>query len=329
MLAPSPPAPGLPLSRRAGAARFFTGPGLLVFLVTALAAYEGFLGFTLAWPEDAAWLGQFVRDFQIWCYRYDPRTGGLSWTAVSVMLFEPLFIVGVAALLWPGTVRQLGRRTTWRAHAPAAALALGVVAAAITGLVAYAQADAAAARAVLPFPGERIRVALDLPDTTLVDQKGAEFRFRDLAGRVVLVTGVYAACSTTCPPIFDEMRALLDELPARERADLRLVALSLNPEYETAELMDAVAQARGFTHPEFRYVNGRDPAAMLDLLSRLQFARVRDPATGVINHANLFLLVGRDGRIAYRFNLEPRHRPWLRAGLRDLLRETHVPAPAA
>lgn len=320
--------PLLPDSRAARLGRFFTGPGLLVFLFSALGAYEAFLLFTLLWPTDAAWLGGFVRDFQLWCYRPDPRTGGLSWTAVSVMLLEPLFVVGVAAILWRSTVAQLGRLATWRAHAASALLAALAVAGAIAGLVFYAQADAARAEALPPFPGERIRIALPLPDVPMVDQKGAEFRFADLRGQVVLITGVYASCATACPAIFEEMQQLLKEFTPAERANLRLVALSLNPEYETAELMDAVADARGFTHPEFRYVNGRTPAEMLDLLARLQFARVRNPETGVIDHVNLFLAVDRDGRIAYRFNLEPRHRAWLRDGLRSLLRENAASAPA-
>ena len=46
-----------------------------------------------------------------------------------------------------------------------------------------------AAEAVPPFPGERIRVQLAVPDVPLVDQKGAAFRFADLRGQVVLVTG--------------------------------------------------------------------------------------------------------------------------------------------
>ena len=45
------------------------------------------------------------------------------------------------------------------------------------------------------------------------------------------------------------------------------------------------------------------------------------PATGVVEHANLFLLVDRGNHIAYRFTLEPRHRAWLRAALRSLLAE--------
>jgi protein SCO1/2 len=302
----------------------------MVFLAAALGAYESFLLFTVLWPTDAPWLGSFVRDFQLWCYRPDPRTGGLAWTAVGVMLLEPLFIVGIAGLLWRPALRQLGRAATWRRHAGAAATGLLVIAAAVAGLVLYARADAARADALPPFPGERIRLALPLPAATLVDQKGAEFGFADLRGEVVVVTGVYASCATACPEIFGELHRLLGGLAPAERAGVRVVALSLNPEYETAELMDAVAAARGFTHPELRYVNGRTPAEMLDLLGRLQFARVRHPETGIIDHVNLFLLVDRAGRIAYRLNLDPRHRPWLDAGLRALLAEpppADTPAP--
>jgi protein SCO1/2 len=320
-------APAESLSRAARLGRFFTGAGLMVFLMTALVAYEGFLLFTIFWPLESGWLGGFVRDFQLWCYRLNPRTGGMAWTAVSVMLLEPLFVVGVAAVLWRPTLLQLRHLRTWRDHAAAALLALVVIAAAVAGLVLYARAESARAEALPPFPGERIRVALALPDVPLVDQKGTEFRFADLRGQVVLITGVYASCSTACPAIFEELHQVLREFTPAERANLRIIALSLNPEYETAELMDAVADARGFTHPEFRYVNGRTPAEMVDLLSRLQFARVRNPETGVIDHVNLFLAVDRDGRIAYRFNLEPRHRAWLRDGLRSLLHE-NVPAPS-
>lgn len=322
------PLASLSTTRAARVSRFFTGAGLFVFLFTALAVYEGFLLFTLLWPTDAVWLGGFVRDFQLWCYRADPRTGGMSWTAISVMLLEPLFVVGVATILWRHTVAALRRFATWRAHAAAALTAALAVAVAIAGLVAYARIDAARAEALPPFPGESIRIALPLPDVPLVDQKGVTFRFSDLRGQVVLVTGVYAACSTACPAIFEEVHQVLGEFTPAERASLRVVALSLNPEYETRELMDGVATARGFTHPEFRYVNGEKPAAMLELLSQLNFARVRNPETGVIDHVNLFLVVDRAGRIAYRFNLEPRHRPWLRAALRSLLHENDVSALA-
>lgn len=309
--------------------RFLTGPGLLVFLFTALASYEAFLLLTIFGPTQGGLLGDFVRDFQLWCYRGDPRTGGISWPAVLVMMLEPVFIVGVAALLWRDTFVQLRHLRLWLAHARAAGAGLGVIAACVGGLVAYARADAARGQMLPPFPGESIRVRLDVPDVPLVDQKGAAFRLADLRGQVVLVTGVYATCTTACPEIVKEVQAVLAELAPAERSGLRVVALSLNPEYETVAMMDALTQGRGFSHPEFRYVNGQRPAEMHDLLTQLQFSATRNPQTGVIDHANLFLLLDRSGHIAYRFTLDPRHRAWLRAGLRALLHEPHVPPPAS
>lgn len=319
-----PPAPG-----GSAAGRFLGGPGLLVFLLTALAGYEAFLLLTIFGPTEGGWLGDFVRDFQRWCYRGDPRTGGISWLAVSVMMAEPVFVVGVAALLWRSTFVRLLEPRLWLGHLRAVAAALALVAGGAGGLLYYARTDVTRAQVLPPFPGESIRVRLDLPDIPLLDQKGAAFRFADLRGRVVLVTGVYSTCTTTCPEIFLELRRILDELPATERAGLSVVALSLNPEYETADLMNAVAEGRGFTHPEFRYVNGAQPAAMHELLTSLQFSATRNPATGVIDHANLFLLVDRANHIAYRFTLDPRHRAWLRAGLRALLTENNADAPRA
>jgi protein SCO1/2 len=301
--------------------RFLTGPGLLVFLFTALAAYESFLFLTIFGPTEGGPLGDFVRDFQLWCYRGDPRSGGISWLAVSVMMLEPFFIVGVTVLLWRKPFGQLRHPRTWLVHARAAATGLGVISVCVAGLVFYARADAARAQVLPPFPGESIRVRLDLPDTPLVDQKGTAFRFADLRGRVVLVTGVYATCTTACPEIFLELKKILAELPATERAGLSVVALTLNPEYETSGLMNLIAEGRGLAYPEFRYANSPKPAAMHDALTRLQFSATRDPRTGVIDHANLFLLVDRSGHIAYRFTLDPRHRAWLRAGMRALLLE--------
>jgi protein SCO1/2 len=328
--APEIPAPPATTGRRDSAGeRFLTGPGLLVFLFTALAAYEGFLLLTIFGPTQGGLLGDFVRDFQLWCYRGDPRTGGISWLAVSVMMLEPIFIVAVAALLWRKVFVQLGDWRVWATHARAAGTALGMITACVVGLVFYARADAARVQVLPPFPGESIRVRLDLPGQPFVDQQGAAFRFADLRGRVVLVTGVYAACTTACPEIFLEVKKILGELPAADRAGLSVVALSLNPEYETAELMKLVAEGRGLTHPEFRYINGERPAVMHDVLTQLQFSATRDPRTGIIDHANLFLLVDRSGHIAYRFTLDPRHRAWLREGLRALLRESYAAAPAS
>ena len=151
---------------------------------------------------------------------------------------------------------------------------------------------------------------------------------RELKGRVVLITGVYATCSTACPQILREVKNLTDSLPPGLRENFSTIALSLSPEYDTSQLMNTVATAYAFPYPTFRYVNG-NPAVMHDLLTRFQFSPVKNPDTGVIEHANLFLLLDARGRIAYRLNLNERHLPWLRQAAVDLLKEAAAPALAA
>lgn len=305
--------------------RFFLGPGLPVFLLAAAAVYEAFLLALVFAPEGAGWWGAFAREFRIWCFSYDPRTGGMEWSAVGLMVLEPLFVVVVALVLWRRALAGLRSPRAliaqWR---PALA---GIAASGAAAFALLGSARTPTEEALPAFPGERIRTQLVPPAFRLVDQTGRECRLEDLRGRVILMTGVYAMCSTSCPQILIETRHLIESLPEESRARLSVVALSLNPEYETSELMAAVAAGYGFQHPEFRYLNG-DPAVMHRVLEQLQFARVRNPTTGLIEHANLLILIDAKGAIAYRFNLNPRHRAWLREAILALTAEAAVAGEA-
>lgn len=298
---------------------FFTGTGLPLFLLAAVVVYEAFLLAVVFAPESTGAWGGFAREFKQWCFRYDPRTGGMEWAAVWVMLVEPAFVVAVAVYLWRRGLRRLRTLAGWARHWNAAAA--GVVAAtlAMGGLYLYGK-PLEEVDLLPPFPGERIRTRLAVPAAEFVDQKGNGFSLEDVRGRVVLVTGVYAYCSTACPEILRETKALIETLPAEMRARVSVAALSLNPEYDTRELMDQVTEGYGFAYPEFRYLNG-EAEAMHELLTRLGFAQVRDPRTGVVEHANLFLVLDARGEIAYRFTLDVRHRPWLREALVSLAEE--------
>lgn len=300
--------------------RFFLGAGLPVFLLAAAIVYEAFLLFIVFAPIESGWLGGFARDFKVWCFNYDPRTGGMEWASVGMMLMEPIFVVGAAVLLWRRVLAPRRCLAAWRA----AAAGVVVASIAVTSLFALG-IRANAEEALPPFPGERIRTHLAPPAFRLTDQTGRECSLEQLRGRVVLVTGVYAACSTACPQILIETRKLLDSLPAETRERLTVVALSLNPEYETADIMAGVAAGYGYSYPEFRYLNGR-PDVMHDVLEKFQFARVKNAKTGQIEHANLLMLLDAHGEIAYRFNLNPRHQSWLREAAIALAAEARAAA---
>lgn len=309
---------------RAGVGAFFTGSGLPVFLAAATLVYELFLMLVIfAPPSWGAW-SAFSEEFKIWCFSYDPRTGGMEWMSVVIMVAEPVFIVGVLIFVWSFGRKQKGGEAPrpLRRHRAAAVGGLLVGLAVSGGLFAYGRPGEAEAT-MPPFPGERIRTQITPPAFALADHRGAPVASADLRGKVTLVTGVYALCSTTCPEILMQVAELLETLPPRARAGLQVMAFSLNPEYDTAELMGAVAEAYGFVYPEFRYLNG-EAEEIRPVLRDFQFSPRRNPETGIVDHANLFVLVDAEGRVAYRFNLDRRHRGWLRDAALSLLEE--VPA---
>jgi cytochrome oxidase Cu insertion factor (SCO1/SenC/PrrC family) len=57
------------------------------------------------------------------------------------------------------------------------------------------------------------------------------------------------------------------------------------------------------------------------LLDKLSVARTRDEKSGQIMHSNLFFLLDREGRIAYRLSLSQKESSWLISALRVLLAE--------
>lgn len=295
-----------------------------MFLATAALVYEGFLLLVVfAPPGWEAW-NAFAEEFKIWCFSYDPRTGGMEWMAVVIMLAEPVFIVGMLVLIWRlGRGPAPGRARAVRPHLRAALAGLALGGLIVGGLYAYGRPAGEAE--VPPFPGERIRTRLAPPEFSLTDHRGAPATVAGLRGRVTLVTGVYALCSTACPEILVQARELAAGLPPASRERFQIVALSLNPEYDTTELMGAIAEAYGLAYPEFRYLNG-PPDVMHPLLRDFQFAARRNPDTGGIDHANLFIVLDAEGRIAYRFNLAGRHRDWLRTAVLTLTEEA-APAP--
>ena len=63
------------------------------------------------------------------------------------------------------------------------------------------------------------------------------------------------------------------------------------------------------------------PAEMNTLLDKLNIGRMRDDKTGELIHWNLFVLLDREGRIAYRLSLSQREQSWLTSAVRVLLAE--------
>jgi protein SCO1/2 len=231
------------------------------------------------------------------------------------LLAPPILLSVVLAMLWREPLRAaLARPRTIAFDVGAAALLVG---AAASGFVVL---GASPAKGELPFPAEELRTSYRAPELRLVDQAGEPVDLAALRGEVVLLTAVYASCPHTCPIILEQARHALDALSPEERARVHVVGVTLDPGHDTPEVLAELAGMLGVERPTYRLVTG--PAEEVEhVLDRMDVSRRRDPATGVIDHANVFLVVDPEGRVAYRLTIGERQQRWLVSALRELVRE--------
>lgn len=173
------------------------------------------------------------------------------------------------------------------------------------------------------FPAQALRTADEPPAFSLINQDGEEITLESLRGKVVMVTGVFATCHTACPTIIAEAKDAVAALPEQDQSKVSIVAITLDPEGDTLEKRKSTAQAHGLEAPKFNYVNGKNPEEVGKVLDAFNFARgEKDPKTGVMGHANMFVLIDRDGKIAYRLTLgSSSTHHWLSDALRVLAAE--------
>ena len=295
---------------------FFEGYRFPALALSILSLFELLLVALLLIPAAPTGLGAFAEDFRVWCFGYDPATQRLEWGYVIMVLVQFAMLAGLVAYLWRRPLRTILREAP-RRLVPYLAAGLLLVGGAAGS---FALLGAAGAATELPFPAERLRTARHPPDFRLIDQEGRTVTLESLRGRVVLVTSVYSRCGLTCPMIMAQSKRAVAALSDGERRDLTVVAITLDPAHDTREVLAAMAQAQGVAAPLFHLVTG-EPTVVEESLDALEFARRRDPATGVIDHANLFLLIDRGGRLAYRLGLGARQERWLVTALQLLLRE--------
>jgi protein SCO1/2 len=301
--------------------RFFASWRFPALVLSVLLSFKLLALLMLAVPVAPSGLGAFAEEFKVWCFGYDPARGTVESAYVGLTLAEPLVLGAVITVVWWQPLRRILREQP-RAILPYVAAAVAIVAAGSLALVATKKEAQAAAEPA--FPAQALRTSLPAPHVDLMDHEGGRVSLADMRGRVVVLTGVYAHCGYACPMILGQAKRAVAALAPAEREAVTVVAVTLDPEHDGQEALAQMARAQGVQAPLFRLAWGAPPDVERTL-DDMAVARTRDPATGVIDHANVFVLVDRSGRVAYRFALGAVQERWLVEALQVLVRE---PAPA-
>jgi protein SCO1 len=264
--------------------------------------------------SDTAW-GAFAEDFKVWCFGYDPETGSIQWIYLFMFTINPLILSLVILFVWSeplGAVFKSPRLI----NKQASLASLLVLSVSVSFLLMYEVPG----EEELEFRPEAIRVSLTPPEFELINHKEEIVRLQDYKGKVVILTSVYASCADTCPMILDQARKTLDMLTPEERDEVVLMAITMQPEKDTPELLSQIARFYRLEEYSAHLLTG-DIDYVNSVLDKLNVSRYQREDSFDIDHANLFLVIDREGTLAYRFTLGERQQDWMTQALRLLIGE--------
>lgn len=132
-------------------------------------------------------------------------------------------------------------------------------------------------------------------EAALTDQDGKRLGLDTWRGHPVLVTMFYASCPASCPLIIDTLRATEKEVPEAQRANLRVLMISIDPERDTpAELKKLAAQRRIDTS---RWTLARADEATVRSIAAVLNLQYRKLPNGEYNHSTVIALLSPQGVI--------------------------------
>ena len=164
---------------------------------------------------------------------------------------------------------------------------------ALRALGAFALAPLLGHAAATVLPGDSVYQLR----ATLTDQDGRTLEWSTLRGSPVLASMFYSSCEMVCPLIFETLHVTLKALPVGERASVKLLLVSFDPERDTVERLKKMARDHAC---DSQWTLARADDAMARKIAAALGIQYRRLASGEFNHSSVIELLDRDGRIAAR-----------------------------
>lgn len=288
----------------------------------AISALTLTLGFTLLGililllPPSLGNLSQFAQNIKVWCFGFNPTTGSFQWTYLAIFFSGPLVITTTILLLWKEPLQKLQQqpRKAIPYLAASTLLLIGIS-------YAFFQLYQPPTSTSKPLPSlKHLRTHTTPTPFQLINQDGQKIALKNLLGKVILITGVYSTCKSTCPLIMAQTRSVVQALSQKEKENLQVLVITLNPEEDTPPKLKKMAQIQHTPPPLYQYLTGK-PKYVHKILDQYGFLRKKNPKTGVISHVNLFILIDKQGKIAFRFLLGEKQKKLTIQAIQKLIQE--------
>ncbi len=138
-------------------------------------------------------------------------------------------------------------------------------------------------------------------DVSLTDQAGAEHDIDLHRGHPVLITMFYGSCPMACPLLIDTLKSVERSVPAPQRQDLRVLMISIDPQHDTPQALQKLAQERHIDTS--RWTLARTDEKTVRKIAALLDIQYRALPNGGYNHASIVTLLSPGGEIVVRSSM--------------------------
>ncbi len=149
-----------------------------------------------------------------------------------------------------------------------------------------------------PRSNDGLPVLSKLPNFNLTNQDGAQVGLDDLQGKIWVADFIFTTCAGPCPRMSSKMAGLQNYF--RLHPEVRFVSYTVNPEYDTPEVLAQYAQRYGAQNDRWTFLTGASEDIHSLAAQGFKMGSMDTP----LNHSTYFALVDGQGRLRGYYNSE-------------------------
>ncbi|MDP6339770.1 MAG: SCO family protein [Candidatus Marinimicrobia bacterium] len=155
-----------------------------------------------------------------------------------------------------------------------------------------------------------------IPEFSFTDSQGNEINRRDLDEKVWVADFIFTTCTMACPVMTGNMNLVHKEF--KNNDDVRIVSISVYPEYDTPEVLSEYASLYNANTDRWHFLTGPEESVKEIILKGFKIGDYED----IIFHSEKFALVDKKGQIrGYYSGMQTEEMAKLKKDIKILLEE--------
>jgi protein SCO1/2 len=147
--------------------------------------------------------------------------------------------------------------------------------------------------------GETLPKIKSAPEFTLTKQDGKRLALKDLRGKVLAITFIFASCADTCPLLTAKMAGIQDRLGSDFGHKVFFVSITVDPERDTPDILKRYAEGHKANPAGWAFLTGT--SAEIREVAKRYGIYYKKMARGDVDHTFLTSLVDQNGTLRVQY----------------------------